>query len=356
MSKSPSRPVFASVGVGLQGVMPRVLPFTQLGTRRIRNAKSPFQMTFSLTNRCNFRCDYCHIPLQKRDEMTTEQWKQAMDAFQEAGMGRASLIGGEPLLRKDAGDLIHHLKSRGVHTAMNTNGWFVRDRIDEVEPLDLVCLTLDGPRDVHDDQRHTGSYDRVIDAIGLLRSRGVAVVTMTVLTPRGAENFEHVLDVAEEFGVRSFFQLEHDASVDVYAPIVPSVSDRGIAALSDRLLAAKEAGRPVGNSKNILRAQKRDGRRIGGDCDGCYAGRYFGYVFSDGTIAPCLLTQWQQERGNGLKYGFVEAFHAMNPPKGPGCACVPIHEVNNILAFDLRVLWDALDMVVGPAFRRLATR
>lgn len=344
-----------TIGARVAGAAPQILPLAKFGARRLRNAKTPFQMTFSLTNRCNFRCDYCHIPLQKRDEMTTEQWKDAMDAFRVGGMGRASLIGGEPMLRPDAGELIAHLKGRGVHTAMNTNGWFVRDRIEEMAPLDLVCLTLDGTREVHDAQRRKGSYDRVIEAIEILRSRGVAVVTMTVLTPRGAENFDHVLEVAEEYGFRAFFQLEHDASVDVYAPIVPGMSDAGIAELSDRLLAAKEAGRPVGNSKSILAAQRRDGRRIGGDCDGCFAGRYFGYVFSDGTIAPCLLTQWQQERANGLKYGFVEAFHKMPPPKGPGCACVPIHEVNHILSFDLRVLWDAVDMAIGPAARRLAT-
>jgi len=311
-------------------------------------------MTFSLTNRCNFRCDYCHIPLQKRDEMTTEEWKSAMDAFWRGGMGRASLIGGEPLVRKDVGELVTHLKSRGVHCAMNSNGWWVRDRIDEVAGLDLVCLTLDGPREVHDAQRQKGSYDRVVDAMGLLRQRGVEVVTMTVVTPRGADNIEHVLDVAESFGTRAFFQLEHDASVDVYAPIAPTFSNARIAEVSDRLLEAKERGRPVGNSRTVLRMQRADGRRIGGDCDGCYAGRYFGYVFSDGTVAPCLLTQWQQETGNGRTRGFVEAFETMNPPKGPGCACVPIHEVNNILSFDARVLWDALDMTVGAGFRRLA--
>lgn len=310
-------------------------------------------MTFSLTNRCNFRCEYCHIPLQKREEMTTEEWKDAMDDFVAGGMGRASLIGGEPMLRRDLGELVRHLKGRGVHVAMNTNGWFVKDRFDEIAQLDLACLTLDGPRELHDQQRHAGSYDRVIEAITLLRSRGVPVVTMTVITPRGAENVEHVLDVAADLGFKAFFQLEHDASCDVDAPIAPLMNDGRIAALADRLLDLKERGRPVGNSRTILRMQARDGRRIGGDCGECYAGRYFGYVLSDGTVAPCLLTQWQQERGNGRERGFVEAFHAMAAPKGPGCGCVPIHEVNNILDFDVRVLFDALDMTFGHALRRL---
>ena len=62
--------------------------------------------------------------------MTTAEWCAAIDAFREGGMGRASLIGGEPLLHEDVGVIIRHLKARGVHTAMNTNGWLVPDRIE----------------------------------------------------------------------------------------------------------------------------------------------------------------------------------------------------------------------------------
>lgn len=325
----------------------RMLPIAQFGVRRLMRKKSPFQVTFSLTNRCNFRCEYCNIPLQQREEMTTDQWRAAIDEFAAGGMARASLIGGEPLVRKDAGEIIAHLKSRGVHTAMNTNGWFVPERIDEVKMLDLVCLTLDGPKDVHDAQRHPGSYDKVIEAMHVLREHRVPVVTMSVVTPRGSQHMKHVLEVAKEMKHRAFFQLEHDADCDVYAPIAPHLADDRIATLAEQLMAWKEQGLPVGNSRTVLELQRSDGRRMGGDCDGCFAGRYMAYVLSDGTVAPCLLTQWQQERGNGRKLGFLRAFDQMQAPDGPGCACVPIHEVNSILSMDVRVLWDAMEIALG---------
>lgn len=329
----------------------RALPVIQLGLRRLRSVKSPFQMTFSLTNRCNFRCEYCHIPLQKREELTTAEWCDAIDEFWKGGLGRASLIGGEPMLRKDLGEIIRHLKRRGIHVAMNTNGWFVPARMDEIAELDLVCVTLDGPREIHDAQRHAGSYDRVLEAIDVLHGRGKTVVTMTVVTPRGSENLRHVLELAKQRGFRAYFQLEHDASCDVHAPIAPLMSDGRIDALARELAGYKRAGFPVGNSYSLLAAQGRDGRRIGGTCEHCYAGRYFGYVLSDGTVAPCLLTQWQQERANGKRLGFLEAFHAMSAPEGPGCGCVPIHQVNQILDYKLGVLFDALDLVARPAAR-----
>jgi MoaA/NifB/PqqE/SkfB family radical SAM enzyme len=321
------------------------LPVLQLGARRLLGQKSPFQVTFSLTNRCNFRCVYCDIPLQHRDEMSLDEWRGAIDDLREGGMGRASLIGGEPLLHKDVGAIIRHLKDRGVHTAMNTNGWLVPDRIEDVAELDLVCLTLDGPPEVHDGQRKKGSYERVIRAFEVLAERRVPVVTMTVITPSGADNVGHVLDVASRYGHKAFFQIEHDKGCDVMAPLAPRLSDKRIAALAEELIAAKRSGLPVGNSTAILERQ-RDHRYLG-SCKDCYAGLYYGYVLSDGTIAPCLLTQWQQTRGNGRTRGFTRAFQELAAPEGPGCSCVPTHEVNQVLAFDPRALWHAVEVTLA---------
>lgn len=323
----------------------RALPVLRLGAARGTGRKSPFQMTLSLTNRCNFRCEYCHIPLQRRDELTAAQWCAAIDDLRAAGMGRASLIGGEPLLRKDVGEVIAHLRRVGVHTAMNTNGWFVEDRIEDLAGLDLVCLTLDGPREVHDAQRHAGSYDRVLAALEILRRRGVPVVTMTVLTPRGMGAVDHVLDVADAMGFKAFFQLEHDADVDVLLPIARRSTDAGVAAVASRLLALKRAGRPVGNAARLLETHLTQ-RYLGG-CEGCFAGRYYGYVMSDGTVAACLLTQSQAPVKNGLERGFARAFEELAAPQGPGCACLPTHVVNRVLELKLDAVWDALSLALA---------
>jgi MoaA/NifB/PqqE/SkfB family radical SAM enzyme len=323
----------------------QALPIVNLGVRRLSGKKSPFQMSLSLTNRCNFRCEYCDIPNQYREEMSLEEWKGAIDELRAGGMGRASLIGGEPLVHRHVGEIIDHLRLRGVHIAMNSNGWLLRDRIEDVQKLDLVCLTLDGPREVHDEQRRKGSYDRVIEGLGLLCARDIPVVTMTVLTPRGADNVDHVLDIAAREGFKAFFQLEHDKNCDVMEDLAPRLSDERIAALADHLIEAKDRGLPVGNSRSMLERQKR--QRYLGTCSDCYAGEYYGYVFSDGTVAPCLFTQWQQEAQNGRRRGFLRAFEQLAEPRGPGCSCFPTHSVNEIIALDPGALWHAFGVTLG---------
>ncbi len=330
---------------GVTALLRRALPVVKLGARRIAKQKSPFQMTLSLTNRCNFRCSYCHIPLEHRDEMSTGEWKQAIDELAAGGMGRASLMGGEPMLRKDVGEIAAHLRARGVHTSINTNAWFIPSRIDEIASVDLVCITLDGPESVHDAQRHPGSYARVLEAMDVLRARGIPMVTMTVVTPSARETVDHVLDVARRYGFLAFFQIEHEAGFDVALPIAKGLSDTAIRALAERLLDRKRRGEPVGNSVAALEAQ-RD-RRVLVACSDCHAGTYYGYVLSDGTVAPCLFTQGQAPRKNGLQKGFLRAFNELDPPVGAGCSCVPTHEVNRMLDLDPGVIFDAMAIALS---------
>ena len=331
----------------LQGLvsLKKVLPYADFVVKRVVGKKLPFQVSFSLTNRCNFRCVYCDIPLQKRDEMSTREWMQVTDDFVAGGSRRFSLIGGEPMLRKDLGRIVRHIKGHDVHLAMNTNGWFITERFDEIKGIDAFCITLDGPRDLHDQQRHKGSYDRAVEAIEALLAAGKVVVTMTVVRTDGHSNFEHVLDLAEHYGFKSFFQIEHHRSADVDAPVGVGLTDDNIRELSKYLIQLKKAGRPVANSVSVSKALFDDGRYIGGPCFECHAGKYSAYVFSDGTVAPCLFTQRQQVQENGRLHGFLQAFEEMAPPVGKGCACVPSHELNQVLDFRVPALWNALKIV-----------
>ena len=43
------------------------------------------------------------MPQTHRDELTTAQWCDAIDRFKAGGMLRCSLMGGEPLVRRDVG-------------------------------------------------------------------------------------------------------------------------------------------------------------------------------------------------------------------------------------------------------------
>ena len=193
---------------------------------------------------------------------------------------------------------------------MNTNGWLVPDRIDEIAKLDLVCMTLDGP---DDDPRRAAPP-------GLVQARPARRWTRSVgesIPARdddgrdpGAASITSItfLEVARELGVKAFFQLEHDAEMDVARPSRPALGRS--ASPASHATCESEAG--AGRSATRFEALEQQARqRYLLSCDHCYAGSYYGYVFSDGTVSQCLLTQAQVERGNGRHHGYSRAFQAL---------------------------------------------
>jgi MoaA/NifB/PqqE/SkfB family radical SAM enzyme len=323
----------------------KVSPLVRFALARARGRKHPLMVTLSLTDRCNFRCEYCNLPGMDRDEMSTADWLSAIDELAAAGMMRVSLMGGEPLVRKDIGILIDRLREHGVNIAINTNGWLVPHKIDEMEKLDLVCVTLDGPPEVHDLQRHKGSQARALQAIQLLRSRGINVVTMTVLTARGVESVDYVLARARDLGVRAFFQLVHDREGDPDKEIGAGISERGISEVANHLLRRKDEGWPVGPSRTFLSAMAGGIRRFG-TCEECFAGRYSLSITPTGDVVACPLT-FRESHLNGKQVGWLRAFEEMPQPRASGCGCYPLQEMNYVLSLKPEVIFNALGTVLG---------
>ncbi len=103
------------------------------------------------TTGCDFRCLYCHNPdtwklkngqLVSIDDITAEIEKYKN--FLRLAGGGITVSGGEPLVQhKFVMNILRAAKERGVHTALDTNGFFGhRLSNDDLEQIDLVLLDL----------------------------------------------------------------------------------------------------------------------------------------------------------------------------------------------------------------------
>ena len=103
------------------------------------------------TTSCMFRCQYCHNP----DTWTLKNGipvplNRAIEEVQKYANGLISmrggftLSGGEPLMQdRFAARLFAAVKKMGVHTAIETNGWYgERLTDDEIRNIDLVILDM----------------------------------------------------------------------------------------------------------------------------------------------------------------------------------------------------------------------
>ena len=84
----------------------------------------------SVTDRCNFRCQYCMPPeglpwLERREILTFEEISRVVGLLAAMGVGDVRLTGGEPLVRRDLPRLVAMLAGLpGVHDlALTTNGY-----------------------------------------------------------------------------------------------------------------------------------------------------------------------------------------------------------------------------------------
>lgn len=93
-------------------------------------------LRISLTDNCNFRCSYC-MPDEDMDFlsddhlMRPEEIEQFAKIFIRLGTKKIRLTGGEPLVRKDAAQIIQRLSALPVELTLTTNG-FLTDRFIDV--------------------------------------------------------------------------------------------------------------------------------------------------------------------------------------------------------------------------------
>nr|WP_068893405.1 GTP 3',8-cyclase MoaA [Pedobacter panaciterrae] len=93
-------------------------------------------LRISLTDNCNFRCFYC-MPEEEYEFSPPAKLMQAKEIihlariFVEQGVRKIRLTGGEPMVRKDAAEIISALGSLPVELVISTNG----TRIPEMLPV-----------------------------------------------------------------------------------------------------------------------------------------------------------------------------------------------------------------------------
>ncbi|MCI9004060.1 MAG: radical SAM protein [Lachnospiraceae bacterium] len=85
----------------------------------------PIELEVGLTNACNHRCIFCAVDYTgyKPTVMDGEVLKKRLREFAEKGVKSIIYAGeGEPLLNRNAVDIINETKRHGMDTAMSTNG------------------------------------------------------------------------------------------------------------------------------------------------------------------------------------------------------------------------------------------
>ncbi len=156
--------------------------------------------------KCNQKCRFCYAAGQTLAgvrEMTTEEWKQAIDRLRTAHVPMLTFTGGEPTLRPDLCELVAHAK--WFVTRLNTNGIALSPSLAQAlkeADLDSVQITLySADKTVHNALVGGDHFDDTVRGLQNALSAGLDVSVNTPLC-RLNEDYPATLQKLAAWGVR----------------------------------------------------------------------------------------------------------------------------------------------------------
>jgi MoaA/NifB/PqqE/SkfB family radical SAM enzyme len=142
----------------------------------VEAATAPLSVILQVTKRCNFDCSFCSETLQLPDPTLTE-----LDTIRAnlAGVRRVFLSGGEPLLRKDFGEIVDLYTSDFVLGIPTNATRGLRHAKSMAGKVAFVNVGLEGPRSTTN--RVRGDYDEVMAGIRAFLDHGLPLSLSAVV-------------------------------------------------------------------------------------------------------------------------------------------------------------------------------
>jgi len=227
------------------------------------NPATPVRIVVDVTRRCNLSCYYCHSasgPTYRGPAIAGSRIGSILDAAERLGVFEVTITGGEPLMWDGLADLAEASKNLNFTSLqLITNATLVTDRM-----LDLlsstkfrrICVSIDGPEDLHDAVRGPGRFAKTMEGIARLRRVVDNLTAITVVDRRnyirwpeltqillGAGVKQHHLTpvcfaghAMEQYDDRALRDTDYETVVDILERLSPTLPLGFITSFKDGLL------------------------------------------------------------------------------------------------------------------------
>ena len=192
-----------------------------MGTKKER--LEDFQTLFflSFTPLCNLRCKMCgqrgdkgylkgeYAANEAKSIVPLETYKKLVDELKYK-RPVYYLWGGEPFLYPDLCDLVDYIQKSGSFCSVNTNGTLLEKYAERIvrDKWNVVFVSLDAFRDVNDELRGPGSYDRVVKGFEAINrekakqhSRLPAMGIVTTVTNKNYKDLQNLAIACKDFNI-----------------------------------------------------------------------------------------------------------------------------------------------------------
>lgn len=322
--------------------------FSGLVRARLLKCNIPLMLEIQITKACNLKCKYCYAALEtlNKKDFSFDEIKEIIDEFHGMGTRIVRILGGEPLIRKDIGDIIRYLRSKDIFIEMATNGLFIERWLDDLQYLDILQISIDGNETSHDAVRGMGSYRAMLKGLEAAVNARLPVRIHGVFNKISIEASKEspVVALAElsrkyhvPFNFCQYVLGEEDKKCGINKPAYVSFADtrkyhEELMSYKNKkykffnsIAAMKQIGNWLDPDRDVLYDQERD--HIPAYFTRCRAGELYCFLDSDGSLYPCV-PLWK--KGANIKeIGIRKAWKSVQEERRrAGCySCVSLGDI-----------------------------
>ncbi len=262
------------------------------GTKAVRENREkykcniPFQILLDPTSACNCKCKGCWAAeYGHQNNLSYEEMSSIVSQGRELGTHFYMFTGGEPLIRKN--DIIKLCEEYPDCAFLSyTNGHLIDEKFcDDMVRVGNIALALsiEGDEESTDDRRGEGNYQKVINAMNLLKSKGclfgisVCYTRLNVEKVTSDEFLDKMISLGAKFALYfNFMPVGHDAPPE----LIPTPDQREYMYKWLKKVRNGKTGKPM-----FFMDFQSDGEYVGG----CIAGgRNYFHINSAGDMEPCV--------------------------------------------------------------------
>ena len=270
--------------------------------------------------RCNLACEYCNEYDDFSKPVPVDVMKGRIDHLARLKTSAVTLSGGEPLLHPELDDIIAHMRTHPIISAMITNGYLLTaDRIKRLNRagLDHMQISIDN---VMPDEVSKKSLKVLDKKLQLLAEHAEFHVNINSVVGGGIRNPHDALVVgrrAVQLGFTSTIGIIHDGD----GQLRPLGATEREVFLEMKGMTKRHYSRFNWFQNNIADGKPNNWR--------CRAGARYLYICEDGLVHYC-----SQQRGHpGIpleKYSVTDIRREFLTEKGcaPNCTVSCVHQVS----------------------------
>ena len=344
--------------------------FKSLLKAKIKKRNAPIMVELQINKECNLKCLYCYAQLgtlTNNVNFTTNELKNIIDELYSLGMRVIRILGGEPLMRDDIGEIIRFLRERNIFIEMSTNGTLLKSKakdMKELRLLDILQISIDGNEISTDAVRGKGTYRRIIEGVEEALRLNLPVRLHGVYNKFSIEAshespVEHLCSLSKKYKIPFNF-CQYVSSID---------GDRDSAYIEHKEIMKRrfyqqcldyknkgylffnsfDALRQIMNWPDVTREFLFEGDNIPSHFSRCRGGELYCFIDSDGSMYPCV-PLWK--RGLNIKDGGIKnAWSFMNDVRGKAkcfsCVSMGDIEFSKTMSLNSKVIFNTLRRVMS---------